>query len=76
MTADNENERHVERAVDFSEAFQRARAVGLREFSWRRFRYHTRRADETNEEWMEKMKENESKFLSKFLGSVIRGVTE
>ncbi len=43
-----------EDAGNFGDAFKNAREEGLKEFEWNGQKYHTRRADETPEEWNEK----------------------
>ena len=41
----------------FGDAFKEARAGGKSEFTWKGKRFHSRRADETDSQWKEKMKE-------------------
>jgi hypothetical protein len=42
--------------VSFGDAFKEARAGGKAEFTWKGKRFHSRRADETNSQWRDKIK--------------------
>ena len=42
--------------ISFGDAFKGARGAGKSEFEWKGKKYHTRRADESKEDWQKKFK--------------------